>query len=161
MVIRLTKATQFFCLCALLLVSVLISVSTRSITVSTPYAGERTALPLLVYSNLDEGGAALDQNDLRRDFAYLLQNGYTVVSEQELMAALRREAPLPEHPVVLLFDEDSAAFALQALPVLEETAFPWLPLSKAVTLSKELRTAGYPVTRMERMAGIEMSDYDF
>lgn len=161
MVIRLSKATGFFCLCALLLVSVLIGLGTRSIHVNAPYAGGAAPLPLLAYENLGQGSAALDRGDLRRDLAYLLQNGYTPVSEQELMAALRRKSPLPAKPVVLLFDDALPAFAEEALPVLEETGIPWLPLSKAVTLSRELRMAGCPVARMERVKGIEMGDYDF
>jgi hypothetical protein len=160
MVIRLTKATKFFCLCALLLISVLISLGTRSITVSTPYAGEQTPLPLLLYRSLGEGERALNRNDVRRDLAYLLQNGYTAVSEQELLAALRREAPLPAQPVVLLFDDANPAFAAEVLPVLQEAGLPWFPLHKATALSKELRVAGYPVTRLERVAGIAMEDYD-
>ncbi len=161
MVIRFTKATKFLCLCALLLVSVLISLGTRSITVSTPYAGEQTPLPMLVYNNLGREGTALDRNDLRRDFAYLLQNGYTAISEQELTAALRRKTQLPEQPVLLLFDETNDAFAKEVRPLLEEAGLPWLPLSKAVVLSKELRIAGYPVTRMERTAGVDIKTYDF
>ncbi|MDR3313889.1 MAG: hypothetical protein LBS96_05460 [Oscillospiraceae bacterium] len=139
----------------------LISLGTRSITVSTPYAGERTPLPLLLYRSLGEGENALRRNDVRRDLAYLLQNGYTAVSEQELLAALRREAPLPAQPVVLLFDDANPAFAAEVLPVLQEAELPWFPLRKATALSQELRTAGYPVTRLERMAGIAMEEYDF
>jgi hypothetical protein len=161
MVIRLTKATKFFCLCALLLISVLIGLGTRSITVSTPYAEAQEPLPLLLYRNLGQGDAALGRNDLRRDLAYLLQNGYTVVSEQELVAALRQSAPLPAQPIALLFDDESPAFVAEALPVLQETGLPWFPLQKLTELSKELRIAGYPVTRMERMAGIAMEDYQF
>ena len=160
MVIRLSKATGFFCLCVLLVVSILIGLGTRSINVNAPYAGEDTPLPLLIYGSLGQGDAALDSGDLRRDIAYLLQNGFTPISEQELMAALRRQAPLPAKPVMLLFDDANPAFASEARPVLEEAGIPWLPISKAVTLSKELRMAGYPVTRMERVKGIAMEDYD-
>ncbi|MCL2107206.1 MAG: hypothetical protein FWH26_09175 [Oscillospiraceae bacterium] len=160
MVIRVTRATKFFCVCAFLLVSVMVSIGTRSITVSSPYAAGRTPLPLLLYRGLETGGpTALTVEDLRRDIAFLRENGYAAVSERELLAALRREAPLPDRPVLLLFDDTLASFAETVRPCLEQAGTAWFPLAKAGLLSKELRAAGMPVTRLERTAGIGMEDY--
>ena len=153
MVIRLTKATKFFCLCALLLVSVLISIGTRSITVSTPYAPNSEALPVLIYRT------AAAANELASDMAYLSRNGYTVISETELTAALRRQSPLPARPVLLVFDEGMVGFSEQIAPSLKAKSLPWFGLSKLGALSNELRTAGYPVTRLERIAGVAMEQY--
>ena len=159
MVIRFTKATRFFCVCALLLLTALISIGTRSISVSTPYTFRSRPLPVVIYRDL--GGAhptSLALEELERDLAFLEERGYTPLSEQELVAALRRETPLPANPVLLLFDEGSKPFAAGALPLLKEAGLPWLPMSKSTQLSNELRAAGYPVTRLERVSGFTLEE---
>jgi len=140
--------TRFFFICALLLVTAVISIGTRSVTVSAPYkTGE--ALPVVVY----RAGTPTSpgEHELRADLSALGGLGYHPVSEQDLVLALRRERPLPAPPVLLLIDE---AFA--ALP--EESGLPWLPIEKAALLSKELRAAGYPVVQLERVAGFSLEE---
>ena len=159
MIIRFTKATRFLCVCALLLLTALISIGTKSISVSTPYAFRGRPLPVVIYRNLNDGGpASLSLGGLRADLAWLAGNEYTALSEQELVAALRREAPLPESPVLLLFDDSAKAFAAEVLPILKEAGLPWFPLSKSGLLSNELRAAGYPVTRIERVGGFTVEE---
>jgi len=159
MVIRFTRATRFFCVCALLLLTALISIGTKSITVSTPYTFRGRPMPVVIYRDLDGSkptGLALEA--LREDLAWLAQAGYTALSERDLMAALRREAPLPESPVLLLFDDGAKSFSAGVLPMLKEAGLPWFPLSKSALLSSELRAAGYPVTRLERVGGFTLEE---
>ncbi|MCL2301239.1 MAG: hypothetical protein FWC27_13945 [Firmicutes bacterium] len=159
MVIRFTRAARFFCACALLLLTALVSVGTRSVSVSTPYTFRGRPLPVVIYRNIS-GGRPTDISfeEFKKDLAWLAENGYTALSESELVAALRREAPLPESPVLLLFDEGAKSFRTEALPVLKEAGLAWFPLSKSGLLSNELRAAGYPVMRVERVSGFTMGE---
>jgi len=156
MVIRLTKATRFFCICALLLVTALISIGTRSVSVSAPYTSSGRALPVVAYRM----GTPVSPTprEVQEDLARLRAGEYTALSERDLVASLRREAPLPARPVLLLFDDKAAAFAKQLRPLLEESGLPWLPLSKAELLTKELRAAGVPVAQLERVAGFTLEE---
>ncbi|MDR2524880.1 MAG: hypothetical protein LBC83_01605 [Oscillospiraceae bacterium] len=156
MVIRLTKATKFLCLCALLLVSVLISLSTRSITVHTPYAGEPQTVALLLYQSLGEEANALRGDDVAADMACLARDGYTPLSQEDLRAVLRSETKLPPRAVVLLFDDQAPAFTTEAKPVLEASALPWLPMTELTVILRDLQQAGYPVVRLERVAGVAL-----
>ena len=159
MVIRFTRATRFFCVCALLLLTALISIGTRSVSVSTPYTFRGRAMPVVIYRSLNGGKpTSLTPDELKADIAWLAENGYTALSEQELVAALRREAPLPERPVLLLFDDGARSFAANVQPLLKEAGLPWFPLSKSGLLSGELRAAGYPVTRLERVSGFTIAE---
>ena len=163
MVIRLTKATRFFCICALLLVTALISIGTRSISVSAPYNFRSQPLPMgnqllpIVIYRVDTPTCP-SLHEMKEDLAGLQGGDYTALSERELVASLRRESALPARPVLLLFDDAAPAFAEQLRPLLEESGLPWLPLSKAGLLTQELRAAGYAVARVERAAGFTLEE---
>ena len=159
MVIRFTKATRFLCVCALLVLTALVSIGTRSVTVSTPYSFRGPAMPVVIYRSLDNGkpnGLTLDE--LEADIAWLEAEGYQALSELELVAALRRESPLPEHPVLLLFDDQAKQFKTDVLPILKEAGLNWFPMGKSGLLANELRAAGYPVTRIERVGGFGIGE---
>ena len=159
MVIRFSRAARFFCVCALLLLTALISIGTRSVSVSTPYDFRGRALPVVIYRNLNDGGpTSLALEDLKADIAWLAEQGYEALSEQELVASLRREFPLPAAPVLLLFDDSAGRFASDILPILKEAALPWFSVGKSTLLANELRAAGYPVTRIERVAGFSVGE---
>lgn len=158
MVIRFTKATRFLCVCALLLLTALISIGTKSISVSIPYAF-RDPLPVVLYRYVgSEHPVNPSAKELQSDLAYLKENGYTALSEQELVAALRLERPLPANPVLLLFDDSAKSFSAEMLPLLQAADLPWLPLSKSSLLSSELQSAGYPVTHIERVSGFSLEE---
>jgi hypothetical protein len=160
MVIRFSKATQFFCLCVLLLAGVLVSLSTRSITVSTPFSSRGEELPVLLYRKVGEPGSeSFPLAQLRSDLAYFKERGHTPVSEQELLKAIRREAELPERPVLLLFEDERPLFQSLARPLLLREGVPWFPLAKSAALARELRMAGYAVVRMERRAEVPVEQY--
>lgn len=159
MIIRFTKATRFFCVCVLLLITGLISIGTKIISVSAPYAAQPEALPVVVYRGAGESApTAVSLRELAADLAWLSENGYSVLSEQDLVASLRRETPLPSRPILMLFDDTAGDFAASVLPLLEEHGFPWFSLSKSTLLTQELRTAGYAVTRLERSGGFTLAE---
>ena len=158
LVIRFTRATRFFCACALLALTALVSIGTRSVTVSTPYSFRGRPLPVVIYRNLENGSpTGLTLKDLKQDIAWLEENSYTALSEQELVAALRREIPLPAAPVLLLFDDQAESFKA-VLPLLKQAGLPWFSIGKSNLLANELRAAGYPVTRIERVGGFGIGE---
>ena len=151
MIIRLTKATRFLIICALLLVTALVGVGTRSVTVSAPYTPRAQALPVIVFRAVDsETPAAVPLRQLKDDLDFLLDSGLEALGEPDLVAALRRQATLPGHAVLLLFDNTSEQFARDILPMLEERELAWIPMEKSGVLTRELRAAGHSVTRVER-----------
>jgi len=145
MIIRLNKATRFFLICAMLAITALVSIGTRSMSVSAPYHTPNATLPIIVYR-----AEAVCLRQLQADLDYLADGGYAVVGEQELVAALRRARELPDKTVLLLFDDGCDVFAAQTRPLLEERELPWFSLESSTVLTRELRAAGHPITRLER-----------
>jgi len=151
MIIRLTKATRFVLICALLMMTALIGIGTRSVTVAAPYSPRAQALPVIVYRIVGgEYPAAVSLRQLEDDLDYLLDGDYAVLGEPDLVAALRRQTSLPGHAVLLLFDNTCERFAHDILPLLQERELPWIPLEKSALLTRELRAAGHSVARYER-----------
>ncbi|MCL2446306.1 MAG: hypothetical protein FWD06_06025 [Oscillospiraceae bacterium] len=151
MIIRLTKATRFLIICALLLVTALIGIGTRSVTVSAPYTPRAQAMPVIVYRAMErDSPAAISLQQLEDDLDFLLDNDFVVLGEPDLVAALRRQATLPGHAVLLLFDDTCRKFTRRVLPLLEERELPWIPAEKSGLLTRELRAAGHSVARYER-----------
>ena len=159
MVIRFTKATRFFCVCVLLLLTALISIGTRSISVSAPYNARHSPLPVVVFRSVENGGpTALSLRELQADLDYLVNGGRYVLSEQELVAALRLERAIMGRPVLLLFDDRAENFAREIQPLLDERELPWFPLEKSAILTRELRAAGHPITRLERSGAFTLEE---
>jgi hypothetical protein len=160
MVIRFTKATKFLVLCLILALCAVISVTTRTVTVSTPVgavAGQ--PLYLLVYRTLGESEpTAPGRAQVQSDLEFLKNNGFIILSEQELLKTLRREEPLPVRSVVLLFNTDASAFKNEVKNDLEKSGTPYFSLRKIAALTQELRAVGCPVTQVERNAA---ADLDF
>jgi len=159
MVIRFTKATRFFCVCVLLLLTALISIGTRSMSVSAPYNTRHNTLPVVVYRSVESGSpTALSLRELKEDLDYLVGGDYYVLSEQELVAALRLERAIVGRPVLLLFDNRAENFAQDIQPLLEERELPWFSLEQSTILTRELRAAGFPITRLERSGAFTLEE---
>ena len=159
MVIRFTKATRFFCICVLLLLTALISIGTRSMSVSAPYNTRHSPLPVVVYRGVADGGpTALSLRELEADLDYLAGGSYYVLSERELVAALRLERAIMGRPVLLLFDDRAENFAREIKPLLEARELPWFSLEQSAVLTRELRAAGYPITRLERSGAFTLEE---
>ena len=157
MVIRFTKTTRFLVICVLLLVTALISIGTKSMSVSAPYAASG-ALPVVIYRDVGaEGPTSPSLQELEADLAYL-QAHYNALSEQDIVYTLRRGKALTETPVLLVFDDAPERFGADILPLLEERDIPWFSASKSTVLVSELRTAGFAVTQLERTGGVALRD---
>jgi len=149
----------------MLAVTALVSIGTKSISVSAPYSARGAALSkadalvLVVYRDVEgDSPAALSLRELRDDLAFLAGGVVAALSERELVAAIRHESPLPGTPLLLLFDESTDVFEAKIEQLLNEQGVPWMPLEKSALLSQELRVAGYPVTRLERTSGFTLEE---
>jgi len=157
MVIRFTKATRFLLVCILLFITALISIGTKSMSVSAPYSAPR-ALPLVIYRGIGSGApTALSLQELQADLDFL-QERFNALSEQDIIYTLRREKALTMAPVLLVFDDESESFIENIRPLLEEQGIPWFSAAKTTALVNELRSAGFPVTQLERSGGIALKE---
>lgn len=82
-------------------------------------------LTILMYHNtLAEGKRqstyCINQNNLRKDFEYLKDNEYNVISCKSLIECVDNGTPLPDKAVILTFDDGYLNNMTYALPLLEE-----------------------------------------
>lgn len=94
---------------------------------AVPAAGTNgeVQLPILMYHSLlkdqaQQGQYVLSPDVFRQDMEYLKENGYETVVVADLLAYVRDGTPLPEHPVMVTFDDGCYNNYLYAYPVLQE-----------------------------------------
>ncbi len=83
------------------------------------------ALPVLMYHSVcgEAGKAAkfiVSEQDLRADFEYIKNNGYTTVGSAELIDFTENGTPLPEKPIMITFDDGYYNNYKIAFPLLKE-----------------------------------------
>lgn len=88
-------------------------------------------LTILMYHNtLAEGKKqsvyCINQNNLRKDFQYLKDNEYNVISCKSLIESVDNGTPLPDKAVILTFDDGYLNNMTYALPLLEEYGYSGL-----------------------------------
>ena len=86
---------------------------------------EGVLVPILLYHSILKdpqraGMHVLSPDTLEQDLRYLKDHGYTTVSIQQLIDAVYQDAPLPEKPVVLTFDDGYLNNLTYVLPLLEK-----------------------------------------
>jgi peptidoglycan/xylan/chitin deacetylase (PgdA/CDA1 family) len=82
-----------------------------------------------VYSSFDAARAVGDTGattveDMARQFSWLRDNGYTVVSMQQVLDARSGGKPLPAKSVMITFDDGYKSFHTHVLPVLKLFNYP-------------------------------------
>lgn len=92
----------------------------------------RLRVPVLMYHYIsvpppDSGAIRLDlsvtPDNFRKQMRWLKDNGFTTISPDQLVAALRRGAKLPTKPVLLTFDDGYEDAYTTAFPILKEFGF--------------------------------------
>jgi peptidoglycan/xylan/chitin deacetylase (PgdA/CDA1 family) len=88
-------------------------------------------LTVLMYHNTLARGKkqsvyCINQENLRRDFEYLKQNGYNVISFKRLTECVDNGVYLPDKAVLLTFDDGYLNNVKYALPLLEEYGYSGL-----------------------------------
>ncbi len=107
-------------------VAVLASALVRWVaTPSVPTAAdpdEGVAVPIVMYHSLLPEGSSdyiITPTLFEQDLQYLQQNGYTAVTVADLIAYVDEGTPLPDHPVMLTFDDGYYNNYLYAHPLLQ------------------------------------------
>ncbi|MDE6362513.1 MAG: polysaccharide deacetylase family protein [Clostridia bacterium] len=88
-------------------------------------------LTILMYHNTLAKGKkqsvyCINQDNLRKDFEYLKNNGYNVISCQSLIEYVDNGVALPDKAVILTFDDGYLNNITYALPLLEEFGYSGL-----------------------------------
>ena len=88
-------------------------------------------LTILMYHNTLAKGKkqsvyCINQDNLRKDFEYLKNNGYNVISCQSLIEHVDNGVALPDKAVILTFDDGYLNNITYALPLLEEFGYSGL-----------------------------------
>lgn len=82
-------------------------------------------VPILMYHSIcadtqKENKFVLSPKELEKDLKYLQENGFETILIEDLIAYTESNAPLPEKPVVLTFDDGYLNNKTNALPLLEK-----------------------------------------
>ncbi len=83
-------------------------------------------LPILMYHSIRNGPEtdySITPETLESDFRYLKNAGYHSVSPEDLLRFVKDGLPLPEHPILLTFDDGFYNNLAYALPLLEKYDF--------------------------------------
>ena len=87
------------------------------------FAREADGVPILIYhrvNDTDKNPATLTVADFDAQMKYLLDNGYSVISPDDLLDAWEKDKPLPKNPVVLTFDDGHADIYNNVFPILQK-----------------------------------------
>ncbi len=105
---------------------------TPTLTVARAMPRDTTAIPILMYHYVrtvtdpaDTIGSNLSVTPERfaAQMQYLADHGYTTLTLREVHAILAGQAPLPERPIALTFDDGYRDFYTAAWPVLRQHGF--------------------------------------
>ncbi|MCA9996296.1 MAG: polysaccharide deacetylase family protein [Anaerolineales bacterium] len=87
-------------------------------------------IPILMYHHIDTIAANTVGSEFfvspaafRQQMAYLADNNYTPITLDQLSAHLDNDAPLPENPIILTFDDGYSDAYDNAFPILQEFGF--------------------------------------
>ncbi len=93
---------------------------------SRPGAGAPSVVPILLYHsvNVEDGGLmrryTMAPARFRAHMAWIADQGRSTMTVSDYAAALEQDAPLPDRPLVVTFDDGYADFLSEAAPVLGE-----------------------------------------
>ena len=120
------------------MLSVLLSVSVLSLygymtdVTATAVQGDvanvtKVSLPIVMYHHVLKDQSRLNKYtispaELRQDFEYIRENGYTPISMKQLIA-YTEGAELPERPIIITFDDGHESFHEYAYPLLKEYGY--------------------------------------
>ncbi|NVK21723.1 MAG: poly-beta-1,6-N-acetyl-D-glucosamine N-deacetylase PgaB [Kangiellaceae bacterium] len=98
--------------------------------------------------DLDKDSGAVNVKHLAQHFQWLKDNGYTVVSLEQIIKAKQGQYKLPEKAVYLTFDDGYSSFYTHIYPLLKAFNYPatfalvtsWIESSKPIEYGVELKS---------------------
>lgn len=109
-------------------------------------AQDISALPVLYYHSVNveqDNELCMPPNQLREQMNYLKEHGYQTISPAQMASFLKGEGTLPEHPVLITFDDGYANNYTDAYPILQEFGFT----ATVFMISGALDSSGFLSTR--------------
>ncbi len=94
---------------------------------SQPTALADVSIPVLCYhvvSDNPSGRYQLSLTKFREQMSYLAAHGYTALTADEYQAVMTGQVAAPPKPILLTFDDGTADFATNVVPVLDQHGFP-------------------------------------
>jgi peptidoglycan/xylan/chitin deacetylase (PgdA/CDA1 family) len=92
----------------------------------TPGRAADVSIPVLCYhvvSNNPSGRYQISLTKFKEQMAYLANNGFTTLSVNEYYSIMTLQTPAPAKPILLTFDDNTADFATNVVPVLKQYGF--------------------------------------
>ena len=82
-------------------------------------------LPIIMYHHILKDAArhgefVISPEDLERDLKYIKDNGYTTITDLDLIDYCEKGTPLPEKPIMLTFDDGHLSYQEYAVPLLKK-----------------------------------------
>jgi peptidoglycan/xylan/chitin deacetylase (PgdA/CDA1 family) len=123
---RSTKAFLLSLLLVLVLCLGLTGCSQEQITFVVPESKVPTITILAYHRIIDGGPSFIDVTPHMFDnqLSYLKDNGYNVISYEELLSYLQDKSPLPQKPVLITFDDGYKETLTNAAPILAKHKMP-------------------------------------
>lgn len=99
--------------------------TTSAVPAKTPPGLE---LPIVMYHHVLKESSRLNKytispDELRQDFDFLRDSGYTPIVMQQLIDYTEKQTPLPPKPVMITFDDGYESFHEYVFPILKEYDF--------------------------------------
>jgi peptidoglycan/xylan/chitin deacetylase (PgdA/CDA1 family) len=136
---------NFVALC-LALLQLLVAPLDRRTSAVEPAA---TRVPILMYHYISQNPRwpadpirtrlSVPPRQFAAQLAYLQRAGYTTITLDDLVAALRGESSLPKQPVILTFDDGYEDFYTNAYPLLQQ----YKAQATIYIITEKIDTAGY------------------
>ncbi len=147
--------------------SLFLLLASASVPAQADTGGTHTYSVLCYHNVLDEPLAdpekfTVSTADLVQHFSWLKENGYTVISVDDLLKAKAGKQPLPPKAVMLTFDDGYRSFYTRVYPLLKEFHYPavlalvgsWLQLKPEEQVPYE----GHHYTRQNFLAPDEIRE---
>ena len=111
--------------CLFILISLLSSVYANNVADEALNPADNVKLPIIMYHSFlknvsRQNDYILSPLNFENDLKYLKENGYKAISLSELVAFVYDNAPLPEKPVMITFDDGFMNNLTYALPLLKQ-----------------------------------------
>ena len=103
---------------------------------------EANGVPILVYhrvNDTDKNPTTLTVADFEAQIKYLVDDGYHVISPDDLLDAWEQDKPLPSKPIVLTFDDGHADIYNNVFPI------PVVGSNSNTLLRFQMRLKGAPI----------------
>jgi peptidoglycan/xylan/chitin deacetylase (PgdA/CDA1 family) len=129
------------------------SASAREAGSPQPAAATAVSIPVLLYHVVTDnpsGRYQLSLSKFREQMNYLAANGYTALSVAQYYSIMTLQSPAPSRPILLTFDDSTADFATNVVPVLKQHGFT----ATQFAVSSWVDTSGHLTsTQLKALAG--------